>query len=254
MAGSERVERAQSETLPLRSGLLRAGGRLNLRGYLLILTGLLMLANLYLIFMVAPNHYTGDVQRVFYLHIPLAIMSFVAFLAVFVASIVYLVRRQARWDLLAHAAAEVGVVCISLALITGMIWAKPVWNAWWLWTPRLTTTLILWLIYAAYLMVRAYAPSREKGALYGAVMGIVGFADVIIVYFSVQWWPGIHPEPVIGPQSAGDALDPTMRAMLLFSFAAFFFLLLFLVLERMELQKIEDRVRDVRLKLRRGRG
>ncbi len=253
MAGTERAELEPVKTSTRRQGLAR--GLPGLRFYLVPLTGLLMLANLYLIFMVAPTDAdTGHVQRVMYLHVPLATMSFLAFLMVFVASILHLARREARWDSLAHASAEVGVVFISLALITGMIWAKPIWNAWWLWTPRLTTTLILWLIYAAYLMVRAYAPSREKGALYGAVMGIVGFADVIIVYFSVQWWPGIHPEPVIGPQSAGDALDPTMRAVLLFSFAAFFFLLLFLVLERMELQKIEDRVRDVRLKLRRGRG
>ena len=255
MAGTEQEERAQAKSSPLGWGPLKVPGVSRLRVYLVFLTGLLMLANLYLIFMEAPTDAdTGDVQRIMYLHVPLAIMSFLAFLMVFVASILYLVRREAKWDSLAHASAEVGVVFISLALITGMIWAKPIWNAWWLWTPRLTTTLILWLIYAAYLMVRAYAPSREKGALYGAVMGIVGFADVIIVYFSVQWWPGIHPEPVIGPQSADDALDPTMRAVLLFSFAAFFFLLLFLVLERMELQKIEDRVRDVRLKLRRGRG
>tara|TARA_B100000315_G_scaffold40358_1_gene35221 strand:+ start:9158 stop:9838 length:681 start_codon:yes stop_codon:yes gene_type:complete len=226
-----------------------------LRVYLVFLTGLLMLANLYLIFMEAPTDAdTGDVQRIMYLHVPLAIMSFLAFLMVFVASILYLVRREAKWDSLAHASAEVGVVFISLALITGMIWAKPIWNAWWLWTPRLTTTLILWLIYAAYLMVRAYAPSRAKGAIYGAVVGIIGFTDVIIVYFSVQWWPGIHPEPVVGPQAAGDALDSTMRAVLLFSFVTFFFLLQYLVLERMALRNSEDRVRDVRLVLRRGRG
>ena len=255
MAGTEQADLERGKASPWRQGLGKARGLPGLRFYLVSLTGLLMLANLYLIFMEAPTDAdTGHVQRVMYLHVPLATVSFLAFLIVFVASILHLRRREAKWDGLAHASAEVGVVFISLALITGMIWAKPIWNAWWLWTPRLTTTLILWLIYAAYLMVRAYAPSREKGALYGAVMGIVGFADVIIVYFSVQWWPGIHPEPVIGPQSADDALDPTMRAVLLFSFVTFFFLLLYLVLERMELRKIEDRVRDVRLKLRRGRG
>jgi heme exporter protein C len=255
VAGTEHTEHGQTKTSPLLGGLLKVRKLSGLRVYLVFLTGLLMLANLYLIFMEAPTDAdTGHVQRVMYLHVPLAVMSFLAFLMVFVASIAYLARREAKWDSLAHASAEVGVVFISLALITGMIWAKPIWNAWWLWTPRLTTTLILWLIYAAYLMVRAYAPSRAKGALYGAVMGIIGFADVIIVYFSVQWWPGIHPEPVIGPQAAGDALDPTMRAVLLFSFATFFFLLLYLVVERMALRKIEDRVRDVKLTLRRSRG
>ena len=254
MAGTDPAERALVSASPLRRGRPKASGLPGLRFYLVLLTGLLMLANLYLIFMEAPTDAdTGHVQRVMYLHVPLATMSFVAFLMVFVASILYLARREAKWDSLAHASAEVGVVLVSLALITGMIWAKPVWNAWWLWTPRLTTTLILWLIYSAYLMVRAYAPNRAKGALYGAVVGIIGFADVIIVYFSVQWWPGIHPEPVIGPQAEGDALDPTMRAVLLFSFVTFFFLLLYLVVERMALRKIEDRVREVRLILRRGR-
>ena len=254
MAGTGHAERGPVKTSPQRSGLPKARRLHSLRVYLVFVAGLLMLANLYLVFMEAPTDAdTGHVQRVMYLHVPLAMMSFLAFLTVFVASIAYLARREAKWDSLAHASAEVGVVFISLALITGMIWAKPIWNAWWLWTPRLTTTLTLWLIYAAYLMVRAYAPNRAKGALYGAVVGIIGFADVIIVYFSVQWWPGIHPEPVIGPQAEGDALDPTMRAVLLFSFVTFFFLLLYLVVERMALRKIEDRVREVRLILRRGR-
>ncbi len=255
MAGTGHAERGPVKTSPQRSGPPKARRLRGLRVYLVFVAGLLMLANLYLVFMEAPTDAdTGHVQRVMYLHVPLAMMSFLAFLTVFVASIAYLARREAKWDSLAHASAEVGVVFISLALITGMIWAKPIWNAWWLWTPRLTTTLILWLIYAAYLMVRAYAPSRAKGAIYGAVMGIIGFADVLIVYFSVQWWPGIHPEPVVGPQAVGDALDPTMRAVLLFSFATFFSLMLYLVLERMALRKIEDRVRDARLMLRRGGG
>ena len=226
----------------------------SLRVYLVILTGLLMLANLYLIFMVAPTDaILGHVQRVFYFHVPLAIMSFLALLIVFVASLVYVFRREARWDNLAQASAEVGVVFISLALITGIIWAKPVWNAWWLWTPRLTTTLILWLIYVAYLMIRAYAPSRAKAAVYGAVMGIIGFADVLVVYFSVEWWPGIHPAPVVGPLAESGALDGTMRAVLLFSFLTFLFLLVYLVVERMALRDTEDRIRGIRFALRRAR-
>jgi heme exporter protein C len=181
-------------------------------------------------------------------------MSFLAFFTVFVGGVVYLFRRDSRWDNLSYAAAEVGVVFITLTLLTGVIWAKPVWNAWWLWTPRLTTTLILWLIFVAYLMIRSYAPTQGKAALYGAIMGIFGFADVVVVYFSVNWWPGIHPTPVIGPLAESGSLNSTMRSVLLFSFLAFFVLLLYLVVERALLQDTEERIRGMRFSLRRSRG
>ena len=145
------------------------------------------------------------------------------------------------------------MVFISLALITGIIWAKPTWNAWWLWTPRLTTTLILWLIYVAYLMVRAYAPSQAKAAVYGAVMGIIGFADVIVVYFSVQWWPGIHPTPVVGPLADSGSLNRTMESVLLFSFLTFLVFMVYLIAERMALRDTEDRIKGMRFSLRRAR-
>jgi len=162
------------------------------------------------------------------------------------------VRRDAKWDRLAHASAEVGVVFVSLALLTGVIWARPIWNTWWTWEPRLTTTLILWLIYVAYLMTRAYAPNRAKAAIYSAVVGIVGFVDVPIVYFSVNWWRSIHPSPVVGPLAAADALDSTMLAVWLFSMVAFLFLLTYLVLERWALRDNEDQIRGIRSMLRRA--
>ena len=228
-----------------------AGGG-SIRVYLLILGGLLMLADLYLIFMVAPTDAVlGHIQRVFYFHVPIAIMSFLAFFIVFLASIAYLVRRDAKWDRLAHASAEVGVVFVSLALITGVIWARPIWNTWWTWEPRLTTTLILWLIYVAYLMTRAYAPNRAKAAIYSAVVGIVGFVDVPIVYYSVIWWRSIHPSPVVGPLAAADALNSTMLAVLLFSMVALLFLFVYLVLERSALRDNEDQLRGIRFMLRR---
>jgi heme exporter protein C len=203
-----------------------------------------MLADLYLIFMVAPtDSVLGHVQRVFYFHVPIASMAFLAFFAVFVSSILYLVQRQQRWDSLAHSAAEVGVVFITLVLVTGSIWARPVWGVWWTWEPRLTTSLILWLIYIAYLMARAYAPSRSQGAVFAAVVGIIGFIDVPIVYYSVQWWRSIHPAAVVGPLAEPGALNPTMLAILLFSFLTFAVLFLYLVLERMALRDTEDQIR-----------
>ncbi len=253
MATSEGLDAARKDGGTLRGGVMLAAVRRNLRSYLVILTGILMLTNLYLIFMVAPTDaILGHVQRVFYFHFPMAMMAFLAFLVVFLASVTYVFKRDSKWDNLAYACAEVGVVFISLTLITGVIWAKPIWNAWWLWTPRLTTTLILWLIYVAYMMIRAYAPNQTKAAVYGAVMGIIGFIDVLVVYFSVEWWPGIHPAPVVGPLSESGSLDDTMRGILAFSFLTFIFLLGYLVVERMTLRSSEDRIKALRFSLRRS--
>ena len=229
----------------------RTGSLFTWTNLLVVLGAVLMLVDVYLIFMVAPtDSVLGNVQRVFYFHVPMAIMSFLAFTVVFVAGIIYLVKRGEKWDRLAHAAAEVGVVFVTLALLTGVIWARPVWGVWWTWEPRLTTTLILWLIYVSYLMIRAYAPNRAQGAVYAAVVGIVGFVDVPIVYYSVQWWRSIHPSAVVGPLAEAGALQPVMQGILLFSFVTFLVLFLYLVLERMGLRALEDQVRQLRFSAR----
>ena len=225
---------------------------LDLRGYLVVLGGAMMLADLYLIFWRAPtDSILGDVQRVFYFHVPIAVTSFLAFFLVFVASIAYLVKRSPIWDRLAQASAEVGVVFVTLALVTGVIWARPVWDTWWTWEPRLTTTLILWLIYVAYLMVRAYASNPTQGARYSAVVGIVGFVDVPIVYYSVIWWRSIHPSPVVGPLAQQGALEGTMAVVLLFSFITFLILFVCLVAQRMGLREAEDQLGQIRSAARR---
>ena len=209
-----------------------------------------MLINIYFIFMIAPTDAVlGHVQRVFYFHVPIAIMSFLAFFLVFIASLMYLFKRSTRWDSFAHASAEVGVIFVTLALITGIIWARPVWNTWWTWEPRLTTTLILWLIYVAYLMVRSYAPTQSKGAIYAAVVGIIGFVDVPIVYYSVVWWRSIHPSPVVGPFAQSDALDGTMALILLYSLVTFVFFFAYIVMERMELKTSEESLGRIRFAL-----
>ena len=231
------------------------GGRVvfpGLIGALLVVTAALMLVDLYLIFQVAPtDSVLGDVQRIFYFHVPIAVVSFVAFFVVFVASIGFLVTRKSRWDSVAYAAAEVGVIFVSLALLTGIIWARPVWGVWWTWDPRLTTTLILWLIYVAYLMLRAYVPNKSQGALYAAGLGIIGFVDVPIVYYSVQWWRSIHPSAVVGPLADAGALEPIMQLVLFFSLGVFLLLFLYLLLERMHLRNAEDRLAAMRITLRR---
>ena len=237
---------AQQTPTRRRRPILFPGGA----GVLVILTGVLMLVNLYLIFMVAPTDAVlGHVQRIFYFHVPVAVVSFLAFFVVFIGSLGYLITRRAGWDAVAHAAAEVGVVYVTLAVLSGAIWAKPVWGVWWTWEPRLTTTLILWLIYAAYLMLRAYVPNRRQGAVYAAAVGIIGFVDVPIVYYSVQWWRSIHPAAVVGPLAETGALEPIMRIVLFFSLGVFLLLFLYLLRERTALRRSEDR-----LAARRGTG
>ena len=217
------------------------------RLWLLLLASGLTLVDGYLIFMVAPTDAVlGHIQRIFYIHVPISILSFLGFLLCAIAGIGYLIRRGAGWDRLAHASAEVGVVFVTLALVTGVIWARPVWGVWWTWEPRLTTTLILWFIYVAYLMIRQYAPTPQQGRVWSAVVGIIGFVDVPIVYYSVQWWRSIHPVQVIGPEAADDALEPIMARILIFSLVAMLALFTYLLLERIALRKAEDTVSQLR--------
>ncbi len=217
------------------------------RIWMLLLAAALTLVDGYLIFMVAPTDLVlGHIQRIFYIHVPISILSFLGFLLCAIAGVGYLIRRTERWDRLAHASAEVGVVFVTLALVTGVIWARPVWGVWWTWEPRLTTTLILWFIYVAYLMIRNYAPTPQQGRTWSAVVGIIGFVDVPIVYYSVQWWRSIHPVQVIGPEAADDALEPIMARILVFSLVAMLTLFAYLLMERMALRGAEDALSQLR--------
>lgn len=193
---------------------------------LLILTYAAICVALWAAFLYAPTEATmGNVQRIFYFHVPSAWVSFIAFFIVCIASIAFLKTGSIKWDRLAATSAEIGVLFITLVLITGPLWAKPVWGTFWTWDARLTTSLILWLIYVAYLMVRNYTLDKERGARFAAVFGIIGFVDVPIVYLSIRWWRTLHPAPVIG---GGGGLDPAMLTTLLIS--VFAFTLLYIVL------------------------
>ena len=173
---------------------------MTLRMSLLGLSGALMLLALGMVFLYAPTDIVlGVSQRIFYVHVPLALVGFLAFAVVAVCSVGYLWKGSERMDSVAYAAAEIGVLFTSLMLITGMLWAKPAWGVWWSWSPQLTTSLILWFLYAAYLMLRAYAPPGDTGARYAAVLGIIGFIDVPIVYMAARWWRDLHPQKVLGP-------------------------------------------------------
>ena len=165
-----------------------------------------------LVFLWTPVEATmGPIQKIFYLHLPVAINTFLACTTVCVASIGYLWQRRLWWDDLAAAAARVAVLLCSIVLLTGVIWAKSAWGQWWAWTPRLTFSLVLWLLYVVYLMIRPSLESPRRRALVSAVYGVIAFLDVPLVYLSVRLMPDIHP--------SGIALAPAMRLTLALWFA-----------------------------------
>lgn len=187
----------------------------------------------------------GDVQRIFYVHLPLAWDAYLAFLVVFVASIAYLWKRHLWWDALARASAEVGLVFTTLVLLTGSLWARPIWGTWWSWDARLTTSLILWFIYVGYLMLRTTVADEQRAARYSAVVGIVGFVDVPIIHQSVVWWRTLHPESVV-LASGGPAMPTSMLVSLGVSLLAFTLLYALLMLLRVRTQLLRDELRGLR--------
>ncbi|WP_320007816.1 cytochrome c biogenesis protein CcsA [Maridesulfovibrio sp.] len=184
-----------------------------------LLAGVALCAGQYLIWMYAPIEMTmGLVQKIFYVHMPMAAWAMISFFVVFLASAAYLLKRDIKFDYIAGAAAEIGVVFSGLALITGSIWGRAAWNVWWTWDPRLTTTLIMWFVYAAYLVLRTSPMSAERRSLVCAVLGVVAFVDVPLVFYSARLWRSVHPN-VIGAKGGG--MEPEMLTTLLVNIVAF---------------------------------
>lgn len=191
------------------------------------------------LFIVPADAAQGDVQRVMYVHVPSAWLAYAAFFVTFVGSVMYLLRRDLRFDRVAAASAEIGLLFTGLTLVTGAIWGKATWGKWWDWDPRLTTTAILFVIYAGYLLLRQSLVDRQRRARLGAVFGIVGFLNVPVVHFSVLWWRGLHQPPtVIRP---GDpTIDHLLLAELLASVVSFTLAYLWLLRRRVELEEARD--------------
>src|SRR5271170_1917146 len=207
------------------------------------LTGLLMLAAIYMAFAWAPTEADqGIVQRIFYFHVPCAWVAFAAFGLVAICGIFYLWLGQQVWDDLGYAAAETGMVFCTLVLITGSLWAKPIWGTWWTWDSRLTTTLILWLLYGGYLMLRAMADDTPQVARFAAVIGIVAAADVPVVIASVRLWRTIHPAVLVMKQGGHGLEDPRMVATLLVCVAAFTLLWAWLLMLRFNQLRTRSRM------------
>jgi heme exporter protein C len=189
---------------------------------------------------VAPNDAEqGTVYRLMYVHVPAAWLAYLAFGVVFVASIAYLKSGKSRWDRLAAASAEIGVLFTGLTIALGSLWGKPIWGTWWTWDPRLTTTAIMFLIYVGYLAVRKLSDNPRRRGRWAAVVGIVGFADIPIVQLSVDWWRGLHQQQSIKLGSV--TIAPIMLWTLLLAVAAFTVLYVYLMSLRLRVGRLEER-------------
>lgn len=193
-----------------------------------------------------PDVDQGNAMRILYMHVPTIWTAYLAYFLVLVASVLYLWKRDLKWDRLAGSAAELGVLLTALTLAVGSVWAKPVWGVWWTWDPRLTTTAILFVIYAGYLMLRTLAVDPRSRAKQSAVVGIIGFIDIPIVHMSVLWWRSLHQAPTILQPNLGNApLDPRMEVALFVNLFAFTVLFVFLLGQRLKLAKLEQRRDEV---------
>lgn len=196
---------------------------------------------LWFAFMYAPMEAKmGGIQKIFYFHVASAWIGFFAFFVTFVASVLLLIKKNHLYDEIAEASAGVGVIFCTIVIVTGPLWARPVWGVYWTWDPRLTSTLILWFIYVAYLMLRGFVDDADKRAKFSAALGIIGFIDVPIVFLSIRWWRTIHPNVV---QAGGGGLHPDMRTAMFVCLGVFTILYLSMMLKKLRVIRLEKRVK-----------
>tara|TARA_B110001454_G_C12409773_1_gene304614 strand:- start:49 stop:585 length:537 start_codon:yes stop_codon:yes gene_type:complete len=170
----------------------------------------------------------------------------VSIFVVGIASVIHLLTKKNLWDAIAYSAAELGVIFATLILITGAVWAKPVWGVWWSWDPKLTTTLILWFVYVGYLMVRSFSPRGSQGRRYASVVALLGAIDAPIIYLASIWWRTAHPNLNIGPLAESDSdLDSKMYITFFVSLITFTIFYVYVMLERIQMRKCEDDLDEV---------
>ncbi len=196
-----------------------------------------------------PDAYQGEVQRIMYLHIPTILTAYLSFFIVFVGSCLYLWKREKRDDILAYSAAEIGVLFTGLTIIEGSIWGKPTWGVWWTWDARLTLTAILFLIFVGYLMLRSLIEEEDRGAVSGAVLGIIGFLDIPLIHMSVYWWRTLHQPPsILRPDKLPwENIHPSMLIPLSINFIAFLLLYFYLLSLRIRLGEINEEAKRLKL-------
>jgi heme exporter protein C len=209
---------------------------------LALLTAITMVVALYMIFLFAPTEATqGHAQRIFYIHLPLAIIgAYGSALLLFIGSMGFLITRDLKWDRFGACSAEMGVIFTAAQLLTAMMWAKPIWGAWYVFDARGTLQVILLLIFISYFMLRSYLPDREKRAKLCGVFGLLGMVNVPINYLSIYMFRTQHPQAVVSP--GGGGLDPDMGTTLLVSFVATLLFYAYLFTRRLTIAKVEEEV------------
>ncbi|MGQ9501066.1 MAG: cytochrome c biogenesis protein [Anaerolineae bacterium] len=225
---------------------------------LFIVTGLLMIGAAVLALGVAPDPVNlatpteRFAQRIFYFHVPNWWVGFLAYLVAAVAGALYLISRREQWDAVGVSSIEIGLTFNTIGLISGSIWAKPTWNTWWTWEPRLTTAAIGWLMYVGYLMLRSAIENPQQRARFAAVFSILAFLDVPVIFLAIRWWRTIHPV-VIGGEGGqgvgGFALGPTIQLVFFFCLGAFTLLYVTLMLVRLRTELLSQRVERLRQQL-----
>ena len=225
--------------------MAQARGRVDV--LVILLATLMVVIGIVLAFGVAPTADVlsgGDVQRIFYFHVGIAWIAGLAMFVTFICSILYLWRGENRkYDIAAAASVEIGVVFGLMVLASGMLWARPVWNTWWTWDPRLTTTAITEFIYIAYLMLRSAIDDPQRRARFSAVYGIIGFVSVPLTYFSTKWFSTIHPDL---SQAQGGGLVPAMRPPMFVGLAAFTLVYIVLMIIRTRVERSSDKVAQLK--------
>ncbi len=223
-----------------------------------VVTGVALVLFLYLALLWAPDaaNLAGAeraAQRIFYIHMGNNAAAALAFLTTFVAGFLYLFTRRKIWDTIGLSGVELGLVFATGTLITGSIWAKPTWNTYWTWDPRLTTSAIVWLLYVAYLMLRGAVENPEQRARFAAVYGILAFIGVPMTYFSIRWWRTIHPVVLGGAESAdaqgGFALGSNIRLTMIAGMIVFSLLYVTLLIYRVRLENLRDKIVERRQQL-----
>lgn len=213
------------------------------------LTFIVLAVATYMVFIFSPEEKVmGLVQKIFYFHVSSAWIGFLAFFVVFVTGILYLIKKDFKYDAIAASSAEIGVVFTTIVLITGPIWGRSAWNTWWTWDARLTSSLVLWFIYIAYLLVRSSVTEEEKKARLSSVFGIVGFIDVPIVFFSIRWWNSIHP--VLIDTKRGFDMAPPMLATFFVSLIAFTLLYVYLLQKGIFHERMKGEISEIKEMLR----
>ena len=210
---------------------------------------LLLAAAAYASFFIAPTDAKqGLIYRILFLHVSSAWAGLTAFFIGFVGNLLYVWKRQPQWDWLGVSAVEVGLAFTTVVLVTGPIWAHPVWGIWWTWDARLTSTFIMWLLYVSYLLLRTLVEEPDRRALFSALFGIFAFLDVPLVFGSIRWWRTQHPQPIV-MGGADSGMDPVMFRVLMFAWLAMLALMTLLLRQRYRLEAMRSEFETMRHEL-----